>query len=571
MDHPEEMINLILEHYPSGAGREALAFEARETRTLMQPDIIEPGYMQQDRWQQIARTYQEAGMIKAVPNLTPFLYNSSQASLRQQRQLLDRSVAIAMLISFSLLALLGVFLHLYLRLREEASDRQRLTRELAQREQHYRFVAENSGDVIWTMDTNSLRFRYISPAIASLSGYEPAELFALSLRQLLPDESWKQLRDGITVSLEAWQRGDHGQTRCVIHSQLRHKQGHLVTIETVTTLHGSTSTRPDAILGVTRDVTERSAREEMMRRLAFYDPLTGLANRRLLQQRLKETLEQAPQQPLALVFIDLDHFKPINDTFGHETGDLLLKQVAERMGECVREEDLVARLGGDEFVIMLPDTDASALAVADKLHHCLHHPFQLEQQALRISGSIGVALYPDHGADPKTLMHHADQAMYQAKHHGRGRVCLFSTGQDPLPGTLQWQPAHACGHPRIDADHRQLYLLANRLLEHMQDPGIHPDALLADMAQIFEMARQHFLLEEQVLAQYGYEELAAHRQEHQHLLKKAGQLMAAAQAGTLGNDALLNFIIQELVVGHMSQADRRYFPLMKTCDAREAV
>ena len=510
-------------------------------------------------------------MIKAVPNLTPFLYNSTQASLRQQRQLLDRSVAIAMLISFSLLALLGVFLHLYLRLREEASDRQRLTRELAQREQHYRFVAENSGDVIWTMDTDSLRFRYISPAIASLSGYEPAELFALSLRQLLPDESWKQLRDGITASLEAWQRGDHGQTRCVIHSQLRHKQGHLVAIETVTTLHGSASTRPDAILGVTRDVTERSAREEMMRRLAFYDPLTGLANRRLLQQRLKETLEQAPQQPLALVFIDLDHFKPINDTFGHETGDLLLKLVAERMGECVREEDLVARLGGDEFVIMLPDTDASALAVADKLHHCLHHPFQLEQQALRISGSIGVALYPDHGTDPKTLMHHADQAMYQAKHHGRGRVCLFSTGQDPLPGTLQWQPAHACGHPRIDADHRQLYLLVNRLLEHMQDPGIHPDALLADMAQIFEMARQHFLLEEQVLAQYGYEELAAHRQEHQHLLKKAGQLMAAAQAGTLGNDALLNFIIQELVVGHMSQADRRYFPLMKTCDAREAV
>lgn len=105
----------------------------------------------------------------------------------------------------------------------------------------------------------------------------------------------------------------------------------------------------------------------------------------------------------------------------------------------------------------------------------------------------------------------------------------------------------------------------------MQDPGIHPDALLADMAQIFEVARQHFLFEEQVLAQYGYEELAAHRQEHQHLLKKAGQLMAAAQAGTLGNDALLNFIIQELVVGHMSQADRRYFPLMKTCDAREAV
>ncbi|WP_241006445.1 GGDEF domain-containing protein, partial [Aeromonas media] len=153
-----------------------------------------------------------------------------------------------------------------------------------------------------------------------------------------------------------WQRGEHAQTRCVIHSQLRHKDGHLVAIETVTTLHGNTRARPDAILGVTRDITERAAREEMMRRLAFHDPLTGLANRRLLQQRLKERLQQAPERPLALIFIDLDHFKPINDTFGHETGDLLLKLVAERMGECVREEDLVARLGGDEFVIMLPDT-----------------------------------------------------------------------------------------------------------------------------------------------------------------------------------------------------------------------
>lgn len=97
---------------------------------------------------------------------------------------------------------------------------------------------------------------------------------------------------------------------------------------------------------MTRDVTERSAREEMMRRLAFYDPLTGLANRRLLQQRLKETLEQAPQQPLALVFIDLDHFKPINDTFGHETGDLLLKLVAERMGSASEKKIWWHALGG---------------------------------------------------------------------------------------------------------------------------------------------------------------------------------------------------------------------------------
>ncbi len=561
MDNPEEMIDLIMTQYPSGAGREQLAFEARETRALMQPDLIEPGYMQQERWLQIARTYLDAGMIKAVPNLAPFIYNSAQASLRQQRQLLDRSVAVAMLITFSLLALLGIFLYLHLRLRQEARDRQRLTRELAQREQHYRFVAENSADVIWTMDTASLRFRYVSPAIGPLSGYEPDELFTMSLKQLLPDESRRQLREEMTAALAAWQRGEQAQTRCVIHSQLRHKDGHLVAIETVTTLHGNTRARPDAILGVTRDITERAAREEMMRRLAFHDPLTGLANRRLLQQRLKERLQQAPERPLALIFIDLDHFKPINDTFGHETGDLLLKLVAERMGHCVREEDLVARLGGDEFVILLPDTGDAALGVADKLHQSLHHAFLLEQQALRISSSIGVALYPQHGADPKTLMHHADQAMYQAKNQGRGRVCLFTTAWDPAQGALLWHPGHECGHPRIDAEHHRLFMLANLLLEHIKDPGEHPEPFLESLASLFEMARQHFAFEEQLLAEYDYGELASHRRDHQRLLEKASQLMAAARAGTLGNDELLNFILQELVVGHMSQADRRYFPL----------
>lgn len=179
MDHPEEMINLIMEQYPTGAGREQLEFEARETRELMQPDLIEPGYMQQERWLQIAKTYLEAGMLTVLPNLDRFIYDPAQERLRQQRQLFDKSVAVAMLITFTLMTLLGIFLHLYLRLRQEARDRQRLTRELAQSEQHYRFVAENSADVIWTMDAASLRFRYVSPAITPLSGYEAPELFAL--------------------------------------------------------------------------------------------------------------------------------------------------------------------------------------------------------------------------------------------------------------------------------------------------------------------------------------------------------------------------------------------------------
>jgi len=301
----------------------------------------------------------------------------------------------------------------------------------------------------------------------------------------------------------------------------------------------------------------------MMHRLAFYDPLTNLPNRRLLQLRLKEAMADEGRE-LALMFIDLDHFKPINDTFGHETGDVLLNMVAERMRHCVREQDLVARLGGDEFVILLPDISDEALTVADHLHQSLRHPFRVdEEQELRISSSIGVALYPEHGTDPKTLMHHADQAMYQAKGRGRGRVCLFTAGLDPELGSLLWQNSHECGHPRIDAEHRQLFVLTNRLLERMKDNSEHPALYLESLEGLFEMARHHFAFEEQMLAELDYAELASHQQDHQRLLHRASQLMTAARAGELGNDELLNFIIQELVVGHMSQADRRYFPLMK--------
>ena len=157
-------------------------------------------------------------------------------------------------------------------------------------------------------------------------------------------------------------------------------------------------------------------------------------------------------------------------------------------------------------------------------------------------------------------MHHADQAMYQAKHRGRGRVCLFTPGLDPEQGALLWQPGHECGHPRIDAEHRQLFVLTNRLLERMKAQHDNPAPFLDSLERLLEMARHHFAFEEQMLVEIDYRELASHRQDHLRLLNKASQLLLAAKAGTLGNDELLNFIIQELVVGHMSQADRRYFP-----------
>lgn len=563
LDNPDRVIDWLLANHPSSFGRAALEFEARETGKLMEPEVIEPGYMQPERWRAIGETYRSLGLITAIPDLTRFLYDPAARQFRLQAMAFDRTLAIGILIAILLGLTLIIFCHLYLRLKRESRQRQRLTGELAEREQHYRFVTENSADVIWTMDVATLRFTYISPAIRHLLELTPGEAMALPLQQLMTDGSLLDLQKRLQEALVAWDQGAYRQTRQLLRLALYHRRGHLVTTEVTTTLHGDQRGRPHAILGVTRDISERIEHEEMMQRLAFHDQLTNLPNRRLLQRRLGEALTRG--EPLAIVFIDLDHFKPINDTLGHEVGDALLVLVAERMLDTVRAQDLVARLGGDEFVMLLPGMGDEALSLADTLHHNLAIPFHMASgETLHISSSIGVALYPEHGKSARELMHHADQAMYQAKRNGRGRVALYSQALDPNQETLNWSASQECGHPRLDAEHRQLLVLTNRLLERAQEREQSPAPFLEALRALVEATRHHFAYEEEVLSHLGYRDLADHHQAHQELLLEAERLLAAARSGELGGDQLLNFVIQDLVVGHMSQCDRRYFSLVRS-------
>lgn len=179
---------------------------------------------------------------------------------------------------------------------------------------------------------------------------------------------------------------------------------------------------------------EASAREEEIKRLAFYDALTNLPNRRLLMDRLHHALVLSKRSGKygALLFLDLDHFKMLNDTLGHDMGDLLLKQVAERLKLSVRETDTVARLGGDEFVVMLEDlSEDHAVAteqveqIANEMIVRLNAPYQLEQFEYISTPSIGVAMFSEHGESHEDLLKHADIAMYQAKKSGRNIVRMF--------------------------------------------------------------------------------------------------------------------------------------------------
>lgn len=195
--------------------------------------------------------------------------------------------------------------------------------------------------------------------------------------------------------------------------------------------------KPLYLIGMSIDISENKAMEERMQHMAHHDILTGLPNRALLDDRLRQVLAKTKRDKacLAILFIDLDEFKPVNDEFGHAVGDLLLKDAAQRMQGCVRESDTVARIGGDEFVVLLStiETGQDAMLVAEKIRHVLNQPFELAAHSLRISSSIGIAVYPAHGSDEEALVRNADTAMYHAKEGGRNRVQIYQPWMNHVP------------------------------------------------------------------------------------------------------------------------------------------
>ncbi|EST54258.1 diguanylate cyclase [Brevibacillus panacihumi W25] len=184
------------------------------------------------------------------------------------------------------------------------------------------------------------------------------------------------------------------------------------------------------VFAVTRDITQHKKRELTLEFMAYHDMLTGLPNRRLLELDLQRALEDAnsTQEMVAILFLDCDYFKQINDTWGHQAGDVFLQLLAERLKSCVREEDTLSRLGGDEFVIVLrrvsrPD---QAAEVAARILHSIQQPWQVHDATFTVTTSIGISLYPLHSLHADELLNCADEALYRAKAKGRNQYVIYS-------------------------------------------------------------------------------------------------------------------------------------------------
>lgn len=178
---------------------------------------------------------------------------------------------------------------------------------------------------------------------------------------------------------------------------------------------------PEELLGLLIDITDKKVAEQQIEYMAYHDSLTGLPNRNMFNEYSRKALARCKRKGLylALLFLDLDNFKLINDNFGHTFGDQVLAQLAERLNQCVRDGDIVARVGGDEFIILLEDTDREKTEqIVLRILSNLAVPYKVEDQRLMITASVGISLFPDHGSDIETLKKNADEAMYCSKNRG---------------------------------------------------------------------------------------------------------------------------------------------------------
>lgn len=303
-------------------------------------------------------------------------------------------------------------------------ERQRDREALRQSEARHRLLTDHASDVIWTMDLAG-NITYVSPSVQRQRGYTAEEVMRQHLTEALTPDSAEVVWNQMLQARAAVEAGE-AYPEFVADLEQPHKNGGTVWSEVKTAGIYNEAGDFIGVVGVARDLTERRKAELQMRYMAQHDSLTGLPNRALFMDRLQQALTYCSrhQRQLAVLLLDLNKFKPVNDEYGHAAGDELLKAIGERLRKLLRASDTVARLGGDEFVVLLPqlETPPEVSQVSAKISAALAQPFPLSMATVQIGCSIGQALFPDDGSDADTLIRIADERMYQQKqlrHSGR--------------------------------------------------------------------------------------------------------------------------------------------------------
>jgi len=368
-------------------------------------------------------------------------------------------------------------------------NRRRLIAERSLRasQERYHLLADNTTDVFWIWNLTHQVWNYVSPSIERLTGYTAQHLQQITIDTLLADrDATRLLADNAGRVAEYLQHASPAISYTDV-LKVKREDGAMVWTETVT--HYVNNERGELVLmGVTRDISQRITAEQEIQQLAFFDALTHLPNRKLLQDRIEQAIAGSTrtQRSCALLFIDLDHFKTLNDTRGHEVGDLLLKQAAQRLTASVRSTDTVGRLGGDEFIVVLTDLDShtatavsEAGTIGEKILTAFRQDFVLQGQEHRVTASIGITFFTGDQDSREELLRRADLAMYRAKTAGRDTLQFFdpqmqvavtvrATLERAIRGAIQAQEFTLYFQPQLDTEGK---IIGAEALIRWQRPG----------------------------------------------------------------------------------------------------
>ncbi|MCM3710733.1 sensor domain-containing protein [Sporosarcina luteola] len=304
----------------------------------------------------------------------------------------------------------------------DISERKKFEEALIRSEEKYRLIAENMTDLVTIIDKDGV-IVYASPSLTPVLGF-PLEYFeGKSAIDIVHPEDLPAIQEQFFSLYQS-------KGSAEMEFRYRHKTKEWIWLEAKGTYFVDEKNGEGFILVVSRVIEEKKMMRDKLTQMAFHDELTGLPNRRLFQEIMGQTLKEAKRnkENCALLYMDLDKFKWVNDHYGHSVGDELLKRLSKRVRRSLRESDVFARLGGDEFLVLLPDTEENeAMAIGERVLESLQEAWQIRGNSFTTTSSIGIAMFPQDGATMDELMTNADNALYRAKENGRNTYITYSS------------------------------------------------------------------------------------------------------------------------------------------------
>lgn len=304
---------------------------------------------------------------------------------------------------------------------------------------------------------------------------------------------------------------------------------------------------------------ELKEENEKLRKSSITDELTGIYNRKFFEKRVIEEMEIADRanEKISLIIFDLDRFKLVNDNFGHQFGDEVLKKTALIAGELIRKTDFLNRVGGEEFAVILPNTNKNqAIFVAEKIRKALEENRHYKVGV--VTGSFGVAERLK-AESLHSWYKRADSSLYQAKNTGRNKVVDSDKIDVPLISLrVKWRDEWRCGNDEIDVQHENILNIANDLISQIY-ANVSKDEGIKGISYFLEYVKNHFATEERILMDSQYPDIEDHMKKHDHLSNKAIYIKECFEKDELESAAFLSFLIDEVVIGHLVKEDSKFF------------